>query len=141
MERVESEGRMSSKQNGFGICEGRRSFALMPAVIAYDKRHANMDLRPLTRAQIAAIPGVKFPTVRHNQGKPGATSGVYGYFTDAETASAVKLWHAGLRICDIADTINRAPSSVRTALNRVGIDTAARGQKAKSIAAKKKDAA
>ena len=49
---------MSATQNGFAICEGRRSFAIMPATIQCDRRHAIKDNRPLTKEQIEKMDGV-----------------------------------------------------------------------------------
>lgn len=49
---------MSATQNGFAICEGRRSFPIMPANTRCDSRRAIKSLLPLTREQIERMPGV-----------------------------------------------------------------------------------
>lgn len=113
---------MSCKCNGISMCEGHRSFALMPAVIQCDNRHANMDLRPLTREQIAAIPGVKFPAIKVAVAPAESKTGRKKATAD-ERASMVALYQHGVIVEIIAKHHGRHPTGVRDILIRAGVYT------------------
>ena len=113
---------MSCTQNGISMCEGHRSFALMPAIVACDNRHANMDLRPLTREQIAAIPGVKFPAIKVAVAPAESKTGRKKAPAD-ERASMVALYQHGVIVEVIAKHHGRHPTGVRDILIRAGVYT------------------
>lgn len=112
---------MSCKCNGISMCEGRLSFALMPAIVACDNRNP-VDPRPLTREQIAAIPGVKFPTVKVAVAPAESKTGRKKATAD-ERASMVALYQHGVIVEIIAKHHGRHPTGVRDILIRAGVYT------------------
>lgn len=118
---------MSSTRNGFAITEGSRSFALMPAAISCDNRHPCMDTRPLTRAQIAAIPGVRFPAKMPPKPADAATNAPSDVApttprtTQQERQRMINLFLGGFRVCEIEQATGRNKSSIREILAKAGI--------------------
>ena len=111
---------MSCAQNGFAITEGRRSFALMPAVIQCDNRHA-VDPRPLTREQIAAIPGVKFPAVKVAVPSEKKTERTKTTQTERDVMLAIFKQTGDVLL--VAKHTGRHPTGIRAILSKDGVYT------------------
>lgn len=108
---------MSATQNGFAICEGRRSFPIMPANTRCDSRRAIKSLLPLTREQIEKLGG-KYP--KPTQPKPAIP---HRRFTDAERAEVIAQYNRGYGIPAraIAVTMSAHISSIIYILRRAGV--------------------
>jgi len=118
---------MSATQNGFAICEGRRSFAIMPATVQCDRRRAIKDNRPLTRAQIEKL-GARYP--RPTSVKPTTSR---RRFTDAEKAEIIAQYNRGFGIPAkaIAVTMSAHISSITYILSHAGVYIPTRTQGAR----------
>lgn len=111
---------MSCTQNGFAITEGRRSFALMPAVVQCDNRHA-VDPRPLTREQIAAIPGVKYPSIKAVA--PATPKTERTKTTQAERDIMLAIFKQTGDVLMVAKHTGRHPTGIRAILSKAGVYT------------------
>ena len=111
---------MSCTQNGFAITEGRRSFALMPAVVQCDNRHP-VDPRPLTRAQIAAISGVRFPAVKVAATSEKKTERTKTTKAERDVMLAI-FQHTG-DVMLVAKHTGRHPTGIRAILSKAGVYT------------------
>jgi hypothetical protein len=109
---------MSCKCNGISMCEGRRNFALMPAVIQCDNRHA-IDPRPLAREQIAAIPGVRFPYVKVAATAEKKTERTNT--TKAERDIMLAIFQQTGDVMLVAKHTGRHPTGIRAILSKAGV--------------------
>ena len=116
---------MSCKLNGISMREGPAGFAVMPATVHH---HGYVkDITPLTREQILSIPGVSMLPVRKINYKSvpkyerKESRKVYGRISDADMAGMVEQYKAKTPMEQIAENFGRDRSTVRQALQRLGV--------------------
>lgn len=109
---------MSCKCNGAPMCEGRHEYAIMPSVVRCDHRHARTDNRPLTREQIAAMPGVRCPLkfAARNQRR----------LTDDERAGILRDYAPGKKITGMVAKYRACSSSIIQFLKQAGVYVSSR---------------
>lgn len=118
---------MSATQNGFAICEGRRSFAIMPATIQCDRRRAIKDNRPLTKEQIEKMDGVTPARPR-----PTTPSKSARHLMPEEQAEIIAGYRPGDIIAPIAAAHGVHSSSIIFILQQAGVYVSSKaGRKAK----------
>lgn len=111
---------MSCKCNGIAMREGPANFALMPATVHH---HGYVkDPRPLTREQIASIPGVKYPAPSIGVIRSHVRKGPLKVkITAADIAKAVEMYAQKYTLTDISTAIKRNRATVRLMLVKAGV--------------------